>query len=246
MAAVEHGIALSRKPATTPTGGSAVVINPWTGGIYALASVPTYNQVAAANDPGYRTASTRQIRSRCSSTVRRRGLPHRLHLQADHRRGRLSRGLITPTTPLLCSGSFTLGNFVFHNVEAGIYESMTLPTALAQSCDTWFYRLGDRIYRDDPADGTAASSSGHTGSASGSAPASISPASRPGSSRRPHGSRRRSTSPWYEGQTINLAIGQGYLAGDAAADGGRVLGARERRHRRATARRGRGRSTGSR
>ena len=28
-------------------------MNPWTGAVYALASYPTYNQVAAAHDPKY-------------------------------------------------------------------------------------------------------------------------------------------------------------------------------------------------
>ena len=27
---------------------------------------------------------------------------------------------------------------------------MTLPTALEESCDTWFYRLGDLVYDHDP------------------------------------------------------------------------------------------------
>ena len=27
---------------------------------------------------------------------------------------------------------------------------MTLPTALEESCDTWFYRLGDMVYGHDP------------------------------------------------------------------------------------------------
>src|SRR6185437_6782031 len=58
----------------------------------------------------------------------------------------LSEGLITPSTPQLCSGSFDLGGTIFHNVEAGVYSNMTLTTALAESCDTWFYRLGDRFY----------------------------------------------------------------------------------------------------
>src|SRR5205085_1221282 len=62
----------------------------------------------------------------------------------------LSAGIITPYTPQLCSGAFDLGGTIFHNVEAGVYEDMTLTTALAQSCDTWFYRLGDRIWQADP------------------------------------------------------------------------------------------------
>src|SRR5207302_7126332 len=56
----------------------------------------------------------------------------------------LSSGLITPYTSLLCSGAFTIGNFTFHNVEAGAFSYMTLHTALAESCDTWFYRLRAR------------------------------------------------------------------------------------------------------
>ncbi|HXR12859.1 MAG TPA: hypothetical protein VN770_11225, partial [Gaiellaceae bacterium] len=51
--AVEHGIQLSQAIGHHPTGGSAIVMNPYTGGIYALASIPSYNQVAAANDPSY-------------------------------------------------------------------------------------------------------------------------------------------------------------------------------------------------
>ncbi|HEY2072034.1 MAG TPA: penicillin-binding transpeptidase domain-containing protein, partial [Gaiellaceae bacterium] len=53
VAAVQDGIHLSQGIGYHPTGGSAIVMNPWTGGIYAIASVPSYNQVAAANDPAY-------------------------------------------------------------------------------------------------------------------------------------------------------------------------------------------------
>src|SRR5206468_11526982 len=64
----------------------------------------------------------------------------------------LSGGIITPYTSQLCSGSFTLGNHTFFNVERGAFELMDLTTALEQSCDTWFYRLGDRIWAADPAE----------------------------------------------------------------------------------------------
>ena len=46
-------MALAVQNGKHPTGGSAVAINPYTGAIYALASVPTFNQVQAANDPAY-------------------------------------------------------------------------------------------------------------------------------------------------------------------------------------------------
>ncbi|HXY81320.1 MAG TPA: penicillin-binding transpeptidase domain-containing protein [Gaiellaceae bacterium] len=211
VAAVEHGIALSRKLGYHPTGGSAVVMSPRTGGIYALASVPTYNQVEAAKDPTYLqhlyTDPQDLLVDRAIAGVYPTGSTFKpIVAEAG-----LSLGVITPSTPLLCSGSFNLGNFVFHNVEAGIFENMSLPTALAQSCDTWFYRLGDRIYSSDPSrQGTAIQQWARalglgqrtgidlTGDAAGLVPT-------------PAWLQRTKHSPWYEGQTINLAIGQGYL-----------------------------------
>ena len=124
----------------------------------------------------------------------------------------LSAGIITPNTSLLCSGSFNLGGFVFHNVEAGVFESMTLHTALAQSCDTWFYRLGDRVWAADPSkQGVLIQQWAQkfglgstppidlTGAAAGYVPV-------PGKK-----FEKLLGFPWTEGQTINLAIGQGAL-----------------------------------
>ncbi len=144
----------------------------------------------------------------------------------------LSAGLITPDTPQLCTGSFSLGSFVFNNVERGIYESMTLHTALAQSCDTWFYRLGDRIWQADPArEGTliqqwsrkfglgAPTGVDLSGEEGGTVPS-------------PAWFLRTNHFPWTEGQTINLSIGQGALqasplqmavAYSALVNGGRIV-----------------------
>ena len=110
---------------------------------------------------------------------------------------------------------------------------MSLPTALSQSCDTWFYRLGDRIYASDPAkQGTAIQQWAHklglgtrtgidlTGDSAGLVPTPAWLKKQPGHS------------AWYEGQTINLAIGQGYLQASplqmavmysALANGGTVV-----------------------
>lgn len=231
-AAVEHGIALSQKLGYHPTGGSAVVINPWTGGIYALASVPTYNQVEAAKSPGYLQRLYTDPQDLLVNRAIAGVYPTGSTFKPITAEAGLSLGLITPTTPLLCSGTFNLGSFVFHNVEAGIFESMSLPTALSQSCDTWFYRLGDRIYASDPSkDGIAIQQWAHklglgtrtgidlTGDSAGLVPT-------------PAWLQKNQHSAWYEGQTINLAIGQGYLQASplqmavmysALANGGTVV-----------------------
>ena len=110
---------------------------------------------------------------------------------------------------------------------------MTLPTALQESCDTWFYRLGYLVYSHDPqAQGTLiqdwASKLGL-----GKAPVSDLPGATSGYLPRP-GSyfQKRFGFPWTEGQTINLAIGQGALqvsplqlavAYSALINGGKVV-----------------------
>ena len=149
--AVLDGMALARQNGNHPTGGSAVVLDPWTGAVVALASVPTFNQVKAANDPAYLEKLFHDPTSPTLNRAVSGYYPSGSTFKPIIAEAALSAGIITPDTTQLCTGSFNLGSFVFHNVERGIYEPMTLHTAIAQSCDTWFYRLGDRIWQADPA-----------------------------------------------------------------------------------------------
>jgi penicillin-binding protein 2 len=233
VAAVQDGIHLSQGLGYHPTGGSAVVINPWTGGIYALASVPTYNQVAAANDPSYNAKLYTDPRNLLLDRAIAGVYPTGSTFKPIIAEAALSAGVITPETPLLCSGAFDLGGTVFHNVEAGVYESMTLHTALAQSCDTWFYRLGDRIYESDPSkQGTLIQEWARKFGLGSTPPIDLTGAS-PGYLPGPGKTFEKLMGfPWTEGQTINLAIGQGALqvsplqlavAYSAIANGGTVV-----------------------
>jgi penicillin-binding protein 2 len=230
--AVQDGIALARKNGRNPTGGSAVVMNPSTGAIYALVSSPGYNEVRAARDPAYLDRllrdPSRPLVNRAIAGVYPTGSTFK-PIVAE---AALSTGIITPQTSLLCSGSFDLGGTIFHNVEAGVYSSMTLPTALAESCDTWFYRLGDLIYTAHPsAQGVSIQQWARklglgrpTGIDEVGESAGLLPT--------PAWFKKTQHEDWYEGQTINLAIGQGMLqasplqmavAYSALANGGTVV-----------------------
>jgi penicillin-binding protein 2 len=234
VAAVQDGMHLSQGLGYHPTGGSAVVINPWTGGIYALASVPSYNQVAAANDPSYNAKLYTDDPQNLLLNKAIAGVyPTGSTFKPIIAEAALSAGLITPSTPMLCSGSFDLGGFIFHNVEAGVYSSMTLPTALEQSCDTWFYRLGDRIYLSDPSkQGTLIQEWARKFGLGSTPPIDLTGAA-PGYLPTPGKTFEKLIGfPWTEGQTINLAIGQGALqvsplqlavAYSAIANGGTVV-----------------------
>jgi penicillin-binding protein 2 len=232
--AVLDGMAAGRANGYSPTGGSAVAIDPWTGAIKAIVSVPNFNEKLAATNPRYyqrllKDRTTTPMLNRATAGVYPTGSTFKPIIAE----AALRAGIITPSTPQLCTGSFALGNTIFHNVEAGIYESMTLPTALSQSCDTWFYRLGDRVWWADPkAEGTLIQRFARllglgvrppvdlTGAAAGYLPG-------PG-----RYFEKLFGYPWTEGQTINLAIGQGALqvsplqlavAYSALINGGTVL-----------------------
>ena len=67
------GWPLAQAAGYSPTGGSAVAIDPWTGAIKAIASYPTFNQELAATSSHYLRASTADERERRRSTARSPG-----------------------------------------------------------------------------------------------------------------------------------------------------------------------------
>jgi penicillin-binding protein 2 len=54
--------------------------------------------------------------------------------------------LIQPYDTLPCTGTYEKNGQTFANWDPFVNEAMTLPTALARSCDTYFYDLGYRFY----------------------------------------------------------------------------------------------------
>jgi penicillin-binding protein 2 len=194
-----------------PTGGSVVVMNPWTGGILALASTPTYNQIAAATNPKYNARLYTDPRHLLVNRAIAGVYPTGSTFKPIIAEAALATGLITPSTSLLCSGAFALGGTVFHNVEASVYESMTLPTALSQSCDTWFYRLGDRFWwRNPAARGIQIQQWAHKLGLGQPTGIDLT-GDNPGSVLTPRQYEKVWHYPWTEGQTVNLSIGQGTL-----------------------------------
>ena len=232
--ALAYGMEQARVLGNNPPGASAVAIDPWTGAIKAIVSYPTFDQKRAADNPRY---YSRVLNQKYTTPGLNRAItgvyPTGSTFKPIISEAALSGGIITPSTPQLCSGSFTLGNHTFFNVERGAYETMDLPTALEQSCDTWFYRLGARIWDADPARKATLIQSWArklglgtrppidlTGAAAGYLPM-------PG-----RYFERLSGTPYTEGQAVNLAIGQGALevsplqlavAYSALINGGKVV-----------------------
>jgi penicillin-binding protein 2 len=216
--AIRDGISLAHRAGHRDAdAGAAVVMNPWTGALYALASYPDFDQSQASRNPRY---LGRLLRGRAPghSLLDRatQGLyPTGSTFKPIVAEAALADGLITPYTELPCTGSLTVGNTVFHNVEPAINAILNLRQALEISCDTWFYRLGELFYQRQQQGDAAmqrwarALGLGHPtgldvpGEAGGVVPT-------PAWLRRTFSQRWARI--WYEGTSVNLSIGQGYLA----------------------------------
>jgi penicillin-binding protein 2 len=217
-----------------PTGASAVAIDPWTGAIKALVSYPTFDQKRAADNPRYYDGVLHDAYSTPGLDRATNGVyPTGSTFKPIIAEAALRAGIITPYTPQACTGSFTLGNHTFFNVERGANEIMTLPTALEQSCDTWFYRLGARIWDADPARKATLIQSFAREVGLGTQPPIDVTGAAPGYLPMP-GSyfEKLAGTPYTEGQAVNLAIGQGALqvsplqlavAYSALINGGKVV-----------------------
>ena len=54
--------------------------------------------------------------------------------------------ILSPYNALECTGSYKVAGQTFNNWDPFVNTSMTLPTAIAQSCDTYFYQVGKAFY----------------------------------------------------------------------------------------------------
>ena len=134
-------------------GGAIVALNPNDGAILAMASYPTYQpsifvgrkdpkKLAPLLDPAVAEADNHPGINRAINAAYPPGSTFKpvtaLAAMQEH--------LVTPYQTLLCSPDYLAYKQTFHNWTDLIYQWIDLKTALAMSCDTYFYELGKRFY----------------------------------------------------------------------------------------------------
>jgi len=196
--------------------GAAAVLDPRTGEVLALVSAPAFSPESFAtldtqairrilSDPGSplmnrATAAAYQPGSIVKLVTAAAGLEHRL---------------MAPATAISCAGSTTIGDRAFHCWKRDGHGPLTMPEALAHSCNVYFMQVGRSLgasrLRAALAQAGFARSTGW-----------------PLPERAGHLPERRLT----EGEVALLAIGQGEIEvtvmaeaamGGAIANGGRLM-----------------------
>jgi penicillin-binding protein 2 len=153
--ALRYGVNLARSTfeGQHANGGAIVALSPKDGAVLAMASYPTYqpsifvgrkdpaklapllqtNAANAANHPGFNRAISVAY-------------PPGSTFKPVTALAAMQEGLMHPYDVIPCTPTFTDHGQTFKNWTPLIDTGMDLTTALAESCDTYFYELGKRFY----------------------------------------------------------------------------------------------------
>jgi penicillin-binding protein 2 len=115
----------------------------------------------------------------------------------------LAEGVITPETTFFCPGSMQFANRTYRCWKKGGHGTVSLKRALGESCDVYFYNVGLKLGVDRLAKYAKMFGLGEkTGVEMEYEKPGIAPSS--------EWKRKRYNAKWHEGETLSVAIGQGY------------------------------------
>jgi penicillin-binding protein 2 len=146
------GIRAAQSHGGLGTTGSAVIMSPKTGAVYALASLPDYDpneftggistaDYAALTNPD----ASQPLINHALSAAYPPGSTFKISSAATI----LQNNLATASTPVDCSSDFKLGDSTFHNFESEQKGDIDLTQAIQYSCDVYFYRFAAAQWEAD-------------------------------------------------------------------------------------------------
>ena len=160
--ALQYGIQTARNSECVgcwnANGGAVVALDPNDGSVLAMASSPTFNPAVYSGRVTTKKLAAQGLTKR---TAEQRNYPAlNRALQVGYPPGStfkpvtalaaLEEHLITPYSTLPCTGvyysPYDRSHQPFKNWDPYVSQQMNLPTAIAASCDTYFYQLGDNFY----------------------------------------------------------------------------------------------------
>jgi penicillin-binding protein 2 len=186
--------------------GTAVALDPETGEILAMASTPAYDPNAFTT--GIDAALWAQLATDPETPLMNRVIQAQYAPGSTFKIvmaiGALEEGLITPATTFYCPGYLAVYGTVFRCHKAAGHGVVNLHTALAKSCNVFFYQVGIRMEIERIARWAKRLGLG--------APTGVDlPHEAAGLVPSPEWKLRAQRAPWFAGETVSVAIGQGQL-----------------------------------
>jgi penicillin-binding protein 2 len=195
---------LSADKALETRKGAAVALNPKTGGVLVLASRPGFDPNLFAS--GISKTDWQKIALDKLHPLQNRaiqgGYPPGSTFKILLALRALDLGIINERTTFSCGGGFAYGNRVFKCWKKGGHGSVSVHRAIVESCDVFFYNVGLRLGVDRIHDfGNTLGLGRITGIDLPNEQKGLLPST--------EWKKKRYNQPWYEGETVSVAIGQG-------------------------------------
>lgn len=186
--------------------GSIVVLDPRNGDVLAMVSEPSFdpNEFTGGIKPERWKELTNHPRHPLNARATQGQYPPGSTFKIIMAAAALDEGVINPFTSIRCTGHLPFGNHDFRCWKKGGHGSMNVHEALVNSCDVFFYQVGQRLGVDTIARYARAFGLGEpTGIEIGTERGGTIPDSA--------WKKRVFKQPWYAGETLSVAIGQGYV-----------------------------------
>jgi penicillin-binding protein 2 len=186
--------------------GAIVALDPRTGEVLAMASRPGFNpNILSRELTGKQWEEIVQderhpLTNRATQGQYPPGSTFKIVMAA----AALETDTVQPATQVRCVGGYPFGKRVFRDWKAGGHGMIDLKHAIIHSCDVYFYTVGNRMGID-----TIAAYAGQFGL--GKETGIELPSERTGNMPSTTWKERVRHEPWYPGETISAAIGQGYV-----------------------------------
>jgi penicillin-binding protein 2 len=201
---IDAGLQSAMEKAFEGRAGSAVALDPGTGEILAMASTPAYdpNEFTTGVDAALWASLASDPRTPLMNRVIQGTYSPGSTFKVIAATAALEEGVITPATTFYCPGFLNVYNTTFHCTSG--HGVMDLRRAIANSCNVYFFQVGIRLEIGRLA---------KWGKLMGlSAPTGIDlPHEGSGLMPDPEWKQRLFKTPWYAGETVSVAIGQGQV-----------------------------------
>ena len=186
--------------------GAIVALDPRTGDVLAMASRPGFDPNILSRELTPKQWAEivqdegRPLNNRASQGQYPPGSVFKVMMAA----AALETNTVTPSTSIHCNGGYQFGRRLYHDWKAGGHGSVDLRRALVQSCDVYFYTVGQRMGIE-----TMASFAHQFGL--GEETGIELPSERIGIVPSAAWKQKAKNEPWLPGETISASIGQGYV-----------------------------------
>jgi penicillin-binding protein 2 len=204
---IDASLQLAMEGAFRGRSGSAVALDPETGEILAMTSTPAYdpNEFTTGIEPALWASLARDPETPLMNRVIQGTYAPGSTFKIVAATAALEEGVITPSTTFYCPGYLAVYNTVFRCNNPGGHGVVDLRRALAASCNVYFYQVGIRLEIGRLAKWGKLMGLG--------TPTGIDlPHEAGGLMPSPEWKTTVLKTPWYAGETVSVAIGQGQVA----------------------------------